>query len=154
MRHTGWLRAATIVLALVHTFPARKHLAAFVERPSFTEGWEGFGALVAIALYLLPVRTQARALGALWRQRRGALQALAYLLALVHAVPAADHLPRFVALFDWADAWRGLGSAAAVLWFLAPTPWQARVLFASGRACTRASEFVCRQFAVNRSEIE
>jgi hypothetical protein len=154
MRHTGWVRAATFVLALVHTFPARKHLAAFVDRPSFTEGWEGFGALVAIALYLLPVRTQARALGALWRERRGVLRALTLLLAVVHAVPAADHLPRFVALFDWSDGWRGLGSAAAVLWFLAPAPWQARVLVVSGRAYTRASEFVCRQFAVNQSEID
>jgi hypothetical protein len=154
MRNTGWLRAATIVLALVHTFPARKHLAAFVDRPSFTEGWEGFGALVAIALYLLPVRTQARALGALWREHRGALRVLTFLLALVHAVPAADHLPRFLALFDWADGWRGLGSAAAVLWFLAPAPWQARVVVASSRACTDASELVCRQFAVSRSEID
>jgi hypothetical protein len=154
MRHTALLRAATIVLAFVHTFPARKHLAAFVAHPSFTEGWEGFGAFAAIALYLLPVRTQARALGALWRERRGVLRVLAFLLALVHAVPAADHLPRFVALFDWSDGWRGLGSAAAVLWFLAPTPWQARVLLASSRACTAASELVCRQFAVNRTEID
>jgi hypothetical protein len=123
----------TLGLAFVHTFPARKHLLAFFEKPSLTEAWEGFGALLAIALYLLPVRVQARALTTLWRHHRGVLRACGVLLAIVHAVPAVDHLPRFVESVDWGDAWRGLGSAVAVVWFLAPVTLQGRVLAALAR---------------------
>jgi hypothetical protein len=126
----------TLALAFVHTFPARKHLLAFFERPSLEEAWEGFGALLAIALYLLPVRVQARALTSLWREHRGLLRAGGVLLAVVHAVPALDHLPRFAHSLTWADAWRGFGSAAAVAWFLAPLPLQRRVIVAFARlAC-------------------
>src|SRR5579859_4304252 len=69
MRRSMLLRAATLVLACVHTFPATKHIAAFWRFPSLSEGWEGFGALFAIGLYLLPLRVQARGLRALWRRR-------------------------------------------------------------------------------------
>jgi hypothetical protein len=123
----------TLALAFVHTFPARKHLFAFFERPSLEEAWEGFGALLAIALYLLPVRTQARALTVLWREHRGVLRACGVLLALVHAVPAVDHVPRFIESLTWADGWRGLGSTVAVAWFLAPLTQQRRVIVALTR---------------------
>jgi hypothetical protein len=133
MRRTAVLRLITLGLALVHTFPARKHLLAFFATPSLSEAWEGFGALLAIALYLLPVHVQARALTALWREHRGLLRACGVLLAVVHAVPAADHLPRFVESLSWADAWRGLGSTVAVAWFLAPLTQQRRVIAALAR---------------------
>jgi hypothetical protein len=127
------LRLTTLALAFVHTFPARKHLLAFFERPSLDEAWEGFGALLAIALYLLPVRIQARGLHALWREHPFLLRAGGVLLAVAHAVPAVDHLPRFVESLAWADAWRGLGSAVAVAWFLAPLTQQRRVIVAFAR---------------------
>jgi hypothetical protein len=133
MRRTTVLRLVTFGLAFVHTFPARKHLVAFFEKPSITEAWEGFGALLAIALYLLPVRVQAGALASLWRDHRGVLRVCGVLLAVVHAVPAADHLPQFFASATWADAWRGLGSAVAVVWFLAPLTLQRRVIVAAAR---------------------
>jgi hypothetical protein len=128
MRPIALLRPLTLALAFVHTFPARKHLGAFLERPSLMEGWEGFGALLAIGLYLLPFRLQARALKFLWREHRFLLRALGVLLALAHAVPASDHLPRFAAVPSLGDAWRGFGSAAAVAWFLAPLSVQRRVI--------------------------
>lgn len=127
------VRAITLGLAIVHTFPARKHIGAFLERPSFSDGWEGLGALIAIGLYCLPVAVQARALAALWRRRRGFLRAAGLLLAAVHAVPACDHLPRLVALGRWGDAWRGGGALLAVLWFIAPLQLQARAIALLGR---------------------
>jgi hypothetical protein len=133
MPRTAILRLITLALAFVHTFPARKHLLALFEKPSLAEAWEGFGALFAIALYLLPVRVQARALTALWREHRGLLRIGGVLLAVAHAVPAVDHLPRFVESLTWADAWRGLGSTVAVAWFLAPLTQQRRVIAALAR---------------------
>jgi hypothetical protein len=133
MPRTALLRLLTLALAFVHTFPARKHLAAFFERPSWTEAWEGFGALLAIVLYLLPVRVQVRALATLWREHRGLLRAGGLVLAAVHAVPAFDHLPRFVESFGWYDAWRGIGSALALAWFLMPVPFQAGLIGALAR---------------------
>jgi hypothetical protein len=133
MRRTAVLRLLTLALAFVHTFPARKHLLAFFEKPSLEEAWEGFGALVAIVLYLLPVRVQARALTTLWREHRILLRAAGVLLAVAHAVPAVDHLPRLLQSPTWGDAWRGLGSAIAVLWFLAPVTLQRTVVVAVAR---------------------
>jgi hypothetical protein len=133
MRRTAVLRLMTIALAFVHTFPARKHLLAFFEKPSLEEAWEGFGAVLAIALYLLPVRVQARALATLWREHRGLLRVFGAILAVVHAVPAVDHLPAFVATLTWGDAWRGFGSAVAVAWFLAPVTLQRTVIVALAR---------------------
>ncbi len=134
MRPAVLLRLMTLALAFVHTFPARKHLLAFFERPSLTEAWEGFGALLAVALYLLPVGVQARALNVLWREHhRLLLRACGLLLAIAHAVPAADHLPRFIEAANWSDAWRGFGSATAIVWFLAPLSLQKRVITALAR---------------------
>src|SRR5438270_7757503 len=104
MKRSMLLRIGTLVLAYAHTFPASKHLAAFVRSPSISEGWEGFGALAAVCLYLLPVRLQIRILRALW-QRRRLLSAATWALVAVHAVPALDHLPRFVGSPTWADGW-------------------------------------------------
>jgi hypothetical protein len=133
MPRTALLRLLAIALALVHTFPARKHLAAFFETPSLTEAWEGFGALLAIVLYLLPVRVQVRALATLWREHRVLLRSCGLVLAAAHAVPAFDHLPRFFDSFSWHDAWRGIGSALAVMWFLLPVRVQAGLIGALGR---------------------
>jgi hypothetical protein len=128
MASTTLVRLATWTLAIVHSFPARKHLAALIEAPSFDEAWKGIGALIAIVLYLLPVRVQARALTALWRHWRGVLRVGALVLLVVHAVPALDHLPRFLSAGSWHDAWRGIGATLAVLWFLAPLRAQARMI--------------------------
>jgi hypothetical protein len=126
------LRIGTLLLAYVHTFPATKHLAAFAHSPSLSEAWKGFGALGAVCLYLLPLRSQVRLLRALWRRRR-VLAALTWVLAATHAVPALDHLPRFLGAPSWGDGWRGIGSALAVAWFLAPVVTQGRVIAAVGR---------------------
>jgi hypothetical protein len=126
MSRLALLRVATLALAFVHTFPARSHLAAFFEAPCFADAWKGFGASIAVVLYLFPVRVQARGLALFWRSRKTMLRGLALLLVAVHAVPALDHLPRFIQSARWEDAWRGVGAAIAMLWFLAP-PWmQAR----------------------------
>ncbi len=50
MRRPAILRVITLALAFVHTFPARRHLALFIEHPSLAEGWKGFGAALAIGL--------------------------------------------------------------------------------------------------------
>jgi hypothetical protein len=134
---------AVAALALVHLFPAKKHLAELTAHPSFGEAWKGLGALVAVVMYLLPMRVQAEGLGRMWARHRGLLAALGWGLAVAHLVPAADHLPRFVESASWADGWRGLGAAAAVAWFVAPLPVQGTVLlwvrrgFEPARASTR-----------------
>jgi hypothetical protein len=122
------VRAGTLGLAFVHTFPARGHLTELVAHPSLAEAWKGLGALVATIFYLLPPSTQARALSHLWARRRALVGAMGLLLAAAHAVPAADHLPHLFDHGTFHDAWRGLGSALAVIWFLAPVPLQARAL--------------------------
>ena len=121
-------RAALLLLAYVHTLPARKHFAALLVEPSVDEAWKALGAMIAVVLYLLPPRIHARVLGALWTRRRGLLVAGGWLLAIAHAVPALDHLPRFFAEPTYGDAWRGLGSALASAWFVAPLPLQARAV--------------------------
>jgi hypothetical protein len=133
MRRTAVLRLLTLALAYLHTYPAYRHLSAFFDQPSLDEAWKGFGAVVSIGLYLLPVRVQARALSRLWRDHRGLLRAVGIVLAMVHAVPAADHLPRLAAALTWGDAWRGLGSAIAVAWFLAPVTQQRQVIVVLAR---------------------
>ena len=45
-----------------------------------------------------------------------------------HAVPASEHVPKFLASPSWADAWRGGGSVLASFWFILPLPMQARAL--------------------------
>jgi hypothetical protein len=139
MRRTVLLRTLTLALAFLHTLPARKHLAAFIVTPSWTEGWKGIGAAVTVALYLLPIRVQVRGLQYLWRRRAPALRVAGILLAVAHAVPAVDHLPRFLASFTFGDAWRGIGAAIAVAWFAAPLPAQGRLLTALARAVRPSS---------------
>ncbi len=139
MRRPALLRAVTLALAFVHTFPAQKHLLAWIHDPSLSEGWKGFGALFAVGLYLLPLRLHVAGLRALWRERRGVLRVAGVVLAIVHAVPALDHLPRFVTLGHWADAWRGIGASLAVAWFVAPLRAQATVIAAIGRIARASS---------------
>jgi hypothetical protein len=133
MRRIAVIRTLTFALAFIHTFPARKHLGAFAADPSWSEGWKGVGAVVAIALYLLPVHVQSRGLAFLWRERRVLLSTVAVVLAIVHLVPALDHVPALLREPTWGDAWRGIGSAIAVAWFLAPLPAQARLISWLGR---------------------
>ncbi|MDB4937568.1 MAG: hypothetical protein JWP87_4540 [Labilithrix sp.] len=114
-------------LAFIHLFPARKHLVLFLEAPSLSEAWKAFGAVVAIALLALPRALQRRLIHAIWRERRVA-SALGLLLALVHLVPMLDHVPAFFASWTWADAWRGVGASAAVLWFASPHRSQSRAM--------------------------
>jgi hypothetical protein len=132
MRRSVLLRGFTLALAYAHAFPASNHLVAFVREPSISEAWKGFGALVAIGLYLLPPRTQVRLLRSLWRRRR-LLGAVTWVLAAVHAVPLVEHLPRFLASGAWGDGWRGIGASIAVAWFLSPVPQQAALLAAAAR---------------------
>ncbi len=122
------VRAVTLGLAFVHTFPANKHLHALLAAPSLSEAWKAFGAGCAILLYLLPPSTQARAIVGLWRARRGLVTMASCALVLCHLVPASDHLPKLVAHPGFGDAWRGLGSVVAVVWFLLPLSWQSRAL--------------------------
>jgi hypothetical protein len=122
------LRAALVGLAFAHSFPARKHIAAFFEAPSLAEAWKGFGAAAAVALYLLPPTVYVRALGWLWTRRRAWLSAAGILLAVAHLVPAFDHLPRFVESPTWTDGWRGVGALLAFAWFATPLSLQARVV--------------------------
>jgi hypothetical protein len=122
------VRSITLALALVHTFPAGKHLVAFAAEPSWSEGWKGLGAAIAIVLYLLPVEAQMRGLAYLWRKWRSALRDAGVALAVVHLVPAIDHVPALVGAPNWADAWRGIGATLAVAWFLAPLRAQARLI--------------------------
>jgi hypothetical protein len=56
------------------------------------------------------------------------VRTLMWLLAVVHVVPALDHIPHWVATRAWADAWRGWGALSAVLWFVLPVAAQGRVL--------------------------
>jgi hypothetical protein len=133
MRRPVLLRALTLALAFVHTFPAQKHLLGLFRDPSLSEAWKGLGALFAVGLYLLPLRVHVRGLWTLWRGRRALLRSLGFVLALVHAVPASDHIPRFVASGHWGDAWRGFGAALALAWFLAPLPVQAKIIATFGR---------------------
>jgi hypothetical protein len=130
MRRSALLRTLTLALAFVHTFPARSHLAAFFLAASWTDGWKGFGALGAIALYLLPPATQARGLQFVWRRRASTLRVAGFVLAAAHAFPAVDHLPRFFATASLGDAWRGVGAGTAVAWFLLPLRVQATLLAA------------------------
>jgi hypothetical protein len=139
MKRSMLLRIGTLVLAYAHTFPATKHLAAFVHSPSLSEGWKGAGAVAAIGLYLLPVRLQLRVLRALW-QRRRVLGVTTWALAAAHAVPALDHFPKFLCAPTWADGWRGCGAVLAIAWFLTPVAAQARVLTAVGRLAQVRSE--------------
>ncbi|WP_146647932.1 carbohydrate-binding family 9-like protein [Labilithrix luteola] len=118
------LRVVLSLLGVVHTFPARRHLALLVEHPSLGEAWKGVGAVVAVVLYFLPLRWYARTFAVLARHRWWAA-ALSALLVAAHSVPAADHLPRLFAHASWGDGWRGGGSALAVLWFTAPLRVQA-----------------------------
>ncbi len=133
MRRSALLRALTLALAFVHTFPAQKHLVALVHDPSLGEAWKGLGALFAVGLYLLPLRVHVRALRMLWQGRQGLLRAAGFLLAVVHAVPASDHIPRFVASGHWGDAWRGFGAGIALAWFLTPLRTQAILVATLGR---------------------
>jgi hypothetical protein len=150
MNRSALVRCLSLGMAFVHTFPARKHLTAFFAAPSLGESWKGFGALVAIAIYLLPTSVQARALSAAWRRRRAVLGACGVILALAHGVPALDHLPRFLERPTWHDGWRGFLSAAAVAWFVLPVPAQARAL----AALTRIARLVStepRRLATSRA---
>ncbi len=122
------LRAATLVLAWIHTFPAGRHLSAFFAEPSWSEAWKGFGGAMAVLLYLQSPSLQARLVVGLWRAGRHPVALAGWLLVLVHAVPAADHLPKLAANLSWADGWRGIGSFVACLWFALPVPGQARVV--------------------------
>lgn len=49
-------------------------------------------------------------------------------LAWVHSFPALKHLRIFVAQPTLAEAWKGVGAAAAVVLYLLPPTWQARAL--------------------------
>ncbi len=107
---------ARLVLAWLHTFPARKHLAELAAAPSLDEAWKGLGALLAVIVFLLPGEL---ARGALRRAGRwpGMVTTSLFVLAIVHLVPAVDHLPRWVVHPSFSDGWRGIGAVAATTAF-------------------------------------
>lgn len=121
------LRVVLAVLAVAHVYPARRHLGLFWAEPSVGEAWKGFGPLLAIALFCMPVAWYARGLRALVR-RRVWFFAISGVLVAAHLVPATDHLPAFLAHPSWADGWRGLGSALAAAWFISPLGVQGRIV--------------------------
>src|SRR5258708_18716401 len=86
------LRALGVGLAALHLLPAREHIGRFFAHPSVADAWKGFGAVIAIGILLLPLAWQLRALAALGRWKWRVLPLA--LLALAHAVPASDHLPK------------------------------------------------------------
>ncbi len=106
-----------LALAWLHTFPARKHLAELAVAPSLDEAWKGLGALMAVLVFLLPIDLARRALRSAGRWT-GVLTTSLLVLAIVHLVPAMDHLPRWVVRPSFSDGWRGLGAAAATTAFL------------------------------------
>ncbi len=124
-RLTPWM-IASVGLALLHTLPARHHVADMLARFNAADAWKGIGASVAVALLLVPVRRQARVIALL----RGAhLLVLASLvLVVVHLVPAFDHVPKLLAAPNFADGWRALGSCLAIVWFGAPRDFQLAVM--------------------------
>ena len=127
MARTTPLRLLTAVLAGLHVLTARHHLGDFFAHPSLADAWKGVGAAAAVALLALPTRVLARIASALWR-RRALGAAVAVGLAVVHLVPATDHLPRLARALSFGDAWRGIGAAIAIAWFLAPRALQLGVV--------------------------
>lgn len=121
------LRVVLSVLAFAHTFPARKHLALLWAEPSLGEAWKGIGPVGAIVLCCMPTAWYARGV-ALLRSRARLLFGVTAGVVAAHLVAAVDHLPALVARPSWSDGWRGLGSAVAVVWFIAPTNVQGRVV--------------------------
>lgn len=133
------VRAAMILFAWIHLQPAVKHLTLFARTPSIDEAWKGFGAVVACALYLQSPARVAAWLVALSRRAPALVWGVGWLLAVVHLVPAVDHVPKLIAQPSWGDGWRGVGSAFAVAWFAAPVSTQARVMGFVRRALAEAS---------------
>jgi hypothetical protein len=56
------------------------------------------------------------------------VRALTWLLAWVHSFPALKHLRALVITPSLSEAYKGIGAAVAVILYLAPTEWQARML--------------------------
>lgn len=128
MKREHFFRVATLLLAYVHTFPALRHLGEFLTQPSWQEGWKGFGALIAVIVYLIPPLEQARAMRALWNRRKTALRVAGMVLSVGHLVPAFDHIPKFVEAPSFHHAWRGFGAGLAAVWFLIPLQAQMRLM--------------------------
>ena len=124
-RFTPWT-IVCIGLALLHTLPARHHIEEMLASFDLGDAWKGIGAVIAVMLLVLPVRWQARAIGAFRRARLLGLAAA--LLVVVHLVPALDHVPKVLASPSFSDGWRALGSCIAVLWFGAPRTLQLAVV--------------------------
>jgi hypothetical protein len=143
------LRVGLLALAALHTFPAQKHLTAFAANPSLDEGWKGIGGAIAVVLYLLPMRLYVQGLGWLWAHARRSLTILGWALAFAHAVPASDHLPRFLDDPSFADGWRGIGAAVACAWFLMPLPFQGRAI----RELYTAAKFTTEGFIAERAKL-
>jgi hypothetical protein len=127
-RSRTWIRGVMLAAAFLHGFPATKHLRAFFAQPSWGEAWKGFGALAAIAIYMLPPSVIARAVIDVWRKHRVLVALAGWTLAWVHLVPALDHVPRFVESPTWGDGWRGIGALTAALWFVAPVSVQCAIV--------------------------
>jgi hypothetical protein len=112
-------RVLTLGLAALHTLPLRHHFADWLSRPNLSDAWKAIGAAIAIALLAAPFKLQARMAQLAWN-RKGVLVTLALVLVVAHLVPAADHVPKLIAPPNVGDAWRAIGSCAAVAWFAAP----------------------------------
>lgn len=124
-RFTTWT-VVSLALALLHTLPARHHLADMLASFNASDAWKGIGATISVAFLLVPARKQARIIGSLRHARLLALTAA--LLVVVHLVPALDHVPKLLASPNFADGWRAVGSCLAILWFGAPSTLQLAVV--------------------------
>jgi hypothetical protein len=145
----GWIAFG---LAAMHTLPARHHLGDFFAHPSIQDAWKGFGAAIAVAVWLLPVGLQARIARNLWKP-------VLFAIAAAHMVPALDHLPKLLAAPSWADAWKGIGSTVAVVWFVLPrslqiegVKWLARVAKGNADAFRHGRENQSASFSVPTHE--
>jgi hypothetical protein len=123
-RFTLWTIASS-ALALLHTLPARHHLADMLARFDSSDAWKGIGAAIAVVMLAVPAPKQARVIAVF--RRAHLLGLAAALLVVVHLVPAFDHVPKLFAAPNFADGWRALGSCIAVLWFGAPRTFQLAV---------------------------
>lgn len=119
------LRALLVGVAAMHLFPIVRHAPLFLAARSLGEAWKALGPIVAIGVLLVAPPTLMRAATRGWRRHRVAFVATTCALAVAHAVPALDHVPRFLATPCWGDAWRGFGASIAAVWFAIPAATQA-----------------------------
>lgn len=129
-------RTVTAGLAALHVLPLQHHLVDWVAHPNLSDAWKTVGAAIAVTVLALPFNVQARAAQLAWN-RKGVLFTIVLALVAVHLVPAVDHVPKLIAHPNFGDAWRALGSCAAIAWFASPRSAQLAVVRVLNRPTLR-----------------